>query len=593
MGFTRGLAALLLLVWTAAAAGIVRAEPAVPPAGARLAGVLQGHLGAAPEWAPVAGVAEPAAALAAATAALGDWLQRRFPGADPLAAGGLPGHLARRAAAEAGLLAPRELWALVAADVAAARAGRAQRPGLQPGRPDSAASPAHYAAEARLFWYRYEWLQRPRGESLFTALGAADPAATVSLGRQLVARIPGYWFTYVEEGRPTPLTELLADQDGDGLPAGLEAELGTDPANPDSDGDSLPDGADPEPLVPAIRVLVAGRPLDLAATPPLLEDGHVLLPLRAVFTALGAEVTWDPGARRVEAHQGSRGLSLTPEKATALVWNGGQRQAVALPVPPRLIDGRIYVPLRFASEALGAAVAWEPATRTVRITPAPPAPPALAAGAADPRKVVYLTFDDGPSPELTPQVLDILASAGVPATFFLVGQNAERYPELVRRMAAAGHALGNHTWDHRWDTVYTSPAALVASLDRAGAAIGRAAGQVPPRLARVPGGRGSAWLAGKDRGAYWEAAARQGYVLFDWNVAIGDAIPGIPLDADSLLENLKQGVQQAGAGPYVVLMHDAPAHHTPTVAALPRIIAWFRDWGYTFRTLTPDVTAGR
>ena len=62
---------------------------------------------------------------------------------------------------------------------------------------------------------------------------------------------------------------------------------------------------------------------------------------------------------------------------------------------------------------------------------------------------VYLTFDDGPDPQWTPRVLDVLDEAGVKATFFAVGQQAQRSPDLVRRVHGAGHAIGNHTYSHR------------------------------------------------------------------------------------------------------------------------------------------------
>jgi peptidoglycan-N-acetylglucosamine deacetylase len=62
---------------------------------------------------------------------------------------------------------------------------------------------------------------------------------------------------------------------------------------------------------------------------------------------------------------------------------------------------------------------------------------------------VCLTFDDGPDPEQTPRLLDTLAELGIKATFFVIGEHAERFPKIVRRMADEGHALGNHTWSHR------------------------------------------------------------------------------------------------------------------------------------------------
>ena len=67
-------------------------------------------------------------------------------------------------------------------------------------------------------------------------------------------------------------------------------------------------------------------------------------------------------------------------------------------------------------------------------------------------RVVALTFDDGPDPEITPRVLDLLRERGVRATFFLVGAKAERHPELVRRIAAEGHDTGIHTWEHAADS---------------------------------------------------------------------------------------------------------------------------------------------
>ena len=64
------------------------------------------------------------------------------------------------------------------------------------------------------------------------------------------------------------------------------------------------------------------------------------------------------------------------------------------------------------------------------------------------RKVAYITFDDGPIPEVTPRVLDILKQYGVKATFFMVGENIDKYPDLYRRVIAEGHAVGNHTYHH-------------------------------------------------------------------------------------------------------------------------------------------------
>ena len=73
---------------------------------------------------------------------------------------------------------------------------------------------------------------------------------------------------------------------------------------------------------------------------------------------------------------------------------------------------------------------------------------AISAGPIDNRRQLSLTFDDGPDGEFTPRILDTLSEHGVHATFFVIGRNVERFPEVVSRIAAEGHLLGNHTWDH-------------------------------------------------------------------------------------------------------------------------------------------------
>lgn len=100
-----------------------------------------------------------------------------------------------------------------------------------------------------------------------------------------------------------------------------------------------------------------------------------------------------------------------------------------------------------------------------------------------------LTFDDGPDAEMTPRILDVLASRRCRATFFVIGENAARFPDLIRRMAAEGHAVGNHTNTHtRCDRL--SPAELERELRSSDRAIVSALGEyvVPPRLFRPPFG---------------------------------------------------------------------------------------------------------
>jgi peptidoglycan/xylan/chitin deacetylase (PgdA/CDA1 family) len=106
-----------------------------------------------------------------------------------------------------------------------------------------------------------------------------------------------------------------------------------------------------------------------------------------------------------------------------------------------------------------------------------------------PRKFlpVYLTFDDGPDPQWTPQVLDALAEARMQATFFAIGEYARAAPDLLRRTAAEGHAIGNHTYSHRhpW---FMTPAAARAQVRDGARSLGDILGRAP-RLYRPPHGR--------------------------------------------------------------------------------------------------------
>lgn len=106
-------------------------------------------------------------------------------------------------------------------------------------------------------------------------------------------------------------------------------------------------------------------------------------------------------------------------------------------------------------------------------------------GRLDAGRMVALTFDDGPDPRVTPRILDVLRRAGAPATFFVVGANVVRHPELVRRIVAEGHDLGNHTYHHyRLPTL--SPREIEAEIKGANRAIAGVVG-VAPRWFRAPG----------------------------------------------------------------------------------------------------------
>jgi peptidoglycan/xylan/chitin deacetylase (PgdA/CDA1 family) len=103
------------------------------------------------------------------------------------------------------------------------------------------------------------------------------------------------------------------------------------------------------------------------------------------------------------------------------------------------------------------------------------------------RNLVAITLDDGPDPEVTPQVLDLLRDAGASASFFLIGRKAEQHPGLVARMVAEGHSVENHSWAHSHRFAFSGPARFRDEIGRAQQSLARLAGE-PPRFFRAPAG---------------------------------------------------------------------------------------------------------
>lgn len=130
----------------------------------------------------------------------------------------------------------------------------------------------------------------------------------------------------------------------------------------------------------------------------------------------------------------------------------------------------------------------------------------------DSADALALTFDDGPDSEVTPQVLALLAAAGVRASFFCIGQRAARHPEVVAAIRAAGHGVENHTFHHHHGFAFSGPRALVTEIQCGQDAIAAAAG-VPPRFFRAPAGMRNPWVPGAvaDVGLRYVSWTRRGF----------------------------------------------------------------------------------
>ncbi|WP_433945437.1 polysaccharide deacetylase family protein [Paenibacillus sp. SN-8-1] len=214
-----------------------------------------------------------------------------------------------------------------------------------------------------------------------------------------------------------------------------------------------------------------------------------------------------------------------------------------------------------------------------RISVAAPAAPVTTASYKKPtsKKMVYLTFDDGPT-KLTDQVLDILSKNKIKGTFFVLGEQAQRYPEVIRRIADGGHVIGNHTFDHEYTKLYHNFSEFWGQIKQTEEILRNITGSRPD-LIRAPGG-----TFGHFDQNYFKLLDQGGYTVFDWDVDTRDSSrKGVP--ASELIRNVKQAKLKDQV---VVLMHDG-AGHEQTVKALPEIISYYKAHGYEFGTLSSKV----
>jgi peptidoglycan-N-acetylglucosamine deacetylase len=184
------------------------------------------------------------------------------------------------------------------------------------------------------------------------------------------------------------------------------------------------------------------------------------------------------------------------------------------------------------------------------------------------KNAVALTIDDGPHPTWTPKVLDLLAASGVRATFSMIGQQAQAYPKLVRRVARAGHALCNHSMTHPQPFGALDTAGIHRQIRDAQSAISDAAGK-QPNLFRAPGGN---WTP-----AVLDAADEYGLTPVGWSVDPRDwTLPGAPAIEESLLTT--------SAGD-ILLCHDGGGNRAQTVTALTAVLPQLRAEGLRFVVL--------
>jgi len=191
-------------------------------------------------------------------------------------------------------------------------------------------------------------------------------------------------------------------------------------------------------------------------------------------------------------------------------------------------------------------------------------------------KIVYLTFDDGPT-QYTPQILEILAKHDIKATFFVVGNRAHNH--YMRDIVAGGHAIGLHSYNHDFDQIYRSKEAFFGDFQKIDDIVHSETG-IRSNIMRFPGGssvkRGSAKAI---MPALKEEVHNRGYQFFDWNCDSRDKM-GVKTVSGAMTK-IKSATKDAD-DIIIVLMHDT---EKITVQYLPDVIVHFRELGYDFLPL--------
>ncbi|MEM6403497.1 MAG: polysaccharide deacetylase family protein [Cyanobacteria bacterium P01_D01_bin.116] len=183
------------------------------------------------------------------------------------------------------------------------------------------------------------------------------------------------------------------------------------------------------------------------------------------------------------------------------------------------------------------------------------------------KKVIALTFDDGPWENTTRQILDILKKNNIKATFFVVGNALKNNPQLGKQIIAEGHAIANHTWHHWYH--FMNPQVAAFEIDKTTELIYQVTG-VKTNLFRPPGGHLSNGLV-----AY---ARNNGYATLMWSADSRDFQQPAPA---KMVDTVLKAARPGG----IVLLHDGGGDRTNTVKALPEIIAKLKQQGYSFVTI--------
>jgi peptidoglycan/xylan/chitin deacetylase (PgdA/CDA1 family) len=198
-------------------------------------------------------------------------------------------------------------------------------------------------------------------------------------------------------------------------------------------------------------------------------------------------------------------------------------------------------------------------------------------------KDLYLTFDDGPTPEITDYVLDLLTQFNAKATFFCIGKNIENHPTIFNRIMEQGHAVGNHTYEHLkgWKTLDKK---YLASISRTENIINKLKKTSPDypinclnsKLFRPP--------YGKVKKSQIKSLVKSNYKLIMWTVLSADFDPAI--DADQCFNNVVRNARNGS----IIIFHDSIKSFKTLKHALPKVLKYYTERGYNFKIIDSERT---
>lgn len=197
-------------------------------------------------------------------------------------------------------------------------------------------------------------------------------------------------------------------------------------------------------------------------------------------------------------------------------------------------------------------------------------------------KIVYLTFDDGPTGKVTEKILDVLKEHDVKATFFVVGKEIIQREEVLKRIYEEGHSIGLHTYSHNLRSIYASDDNFIEEMERTSQKINEVLGEeVNTKIIRFPGGS-----SGRLNEGLLERLHEENYKIYDWNVSLEDGV-NPNLTPTQMIQNAKKCSRDTTQR--IILAH-CNSNNKNTYNALPGIIEYYKSQGYVFKPIDQGTT---